>query len=80
MIVGSLKGKSIYRIRRTNDKILSLEKIYIGSRIRSIAQLNKKIIVLTDSGQLLFITVDLEKLNSNSRKYEKIYNKQQPLN
>ena len=42
LLVGSLKGKSIYRIRRTNDKILSLEKIYIGSRIRSMAQLKKK--------------------------------------
>ena len=63
LLVGSLKGTSLYRIRLEADRVLYSEPIWIGQRIRDLAQTNNGTIVLwTDDTQLLFVSVDTDKL------------------
>jgi glucose/arabinose dehydrogenase len=63
LLVGSLKGTSLYRIRLEADRVLYSEPIWIGQRIRDLAQTNDGAIVLwTDDTQLLFVSVDTDKL------------------
>lgn len=58
LIVSSLKGKSLFRFVLNKDKnrILTMEKIKIGSRIRDISTtFDGKIILTTDKGFLIII-------------------------
>ena len=64
LLVGSLKGTSLYRIRLEADRVLYSEPIWIGQRIRDLAQTGDGTIVLwTDDTQLLFVSVDTDKLS-----------------
>jgi cytochrome c2 len=57
LLVGSLKGQSLYRLRLHGTRVMYAELIYIGQRIRSLTQLSNGTIVLwTDGSQLLSIT------------------------
>ena len=68
LLVGSLKASSLYRLRLQAGRVLYSEPIWIGQRIRDLAQtLDGTIILWTDNGQLLFITVDKTKLTQNRR-------------
>ena len=59
---------SLFRLRLEGSRILYSEPIFIGQRIRDIAQLKNGTIVLwTDDTQLQFISVDLDKLATNKR-------------
>jgi cytochrome c2 len=61
LLVGSLKGLSLFRIRLDGAHVLYAEPIFIGQRIRSIAQLSSGAIVLwTDDSQLLSIVPQKE--------------------
>jgi glucose/arabinose dehydrogenase len=63
LLVGSLKGTSLYRIRLQAGRVLYSEPIRIGQRIRDLAQTNNGTIVLwTDDAQLMFVSVDTDKL------------------
>ncbi|MGD0107843.1 MAG: PQQ-dependent sugar dehydrogenase [Rhodopila sp.] len=63
LLVGSLKAASLYRLRLEADRVLYSERIWIGERIRDLAQTNDGTIILwTDDTQLLFITVDRDQL------------------
>jgi aldose sugar dehydrogenase len=68
LLVASLKAQSLFRLRLDNGRVLYSEPIWLGQRIRDIAQLvNGTIVVWTDSAELLFISVDKEKLDANER-------------
>jgi aldose sugar dehydrogenase len=68
LLVGSLKGSSLYRIRLEGDRVLYSEPIWIGQRIRDLVQTGDGTIVLwTDDTQLLFISVDTDKLVQRRR-------------
>lgn len=63
LLIGTLKASSLYRIRLEEGRVLYAERIWIGQRIRDIAQTNDGTIVLwTDDTQLLFVTVDQDQL------------------
>jgi glucose/arabinose dehydrogenase/cytochrome c2 len=63
LLVGTLKASSLYRLRLEADRVLYSERIWIGQRIRDLAQTNDGTIVLwTDDTQLLFVTVDKDQL------------------
>jgi cytochrome c2 len=67
-LVSSLKASSLYRIRLEAGRVLYSEQIWIGQRIRDLAQTKDGTIVLwTDDTQLLFISVDKSKLAANQR-------------
>lgn len=68
LIVSSLKAQSLFRLRMDQMRVLYSEPIWVGQRIRDIRQLENGTIVLwTDDTQLLFISVDHEKLDRNVR-------------
>jgi len=63
LLVGALKASSLYRLRLEDGHVLYSERIWIGQRIRDLAQADNGTIVLwTDDTQLLFITVDQDQL------------------
>ena len=68
LLVASLKASSLFRLRLDGQRVVYSEAIWIGSRIRDLAQLKTGTIVLwTDDAQLLFIEVDQTKLRQNRR-------------
>jgi cytochrome c2 len=68
LLVGSLKATSIFRVRLDKTRTLYVEPIWIGQRIRDIAQIEDGTIVLwTDDTQLLFVSVDRSQLAQDVR-------------
>jgi cytochrome c2 len=63
LLVASLNGSSLYRLRLEAGRVVYSEPIWIGQRIRDLAQTKDGTIVLwTDDTQLLFVTVDTDQL------------------
>jgi cytochrome c2 len=63
LLIGSLKASSLYRLRLEQGRVLYSERIWIGERIRDLAQTSDGTIVLwTDDTQLLFVSVDQDQL------------------
>ena len=68
LLVGSLKGSSLYRLRLEANRVLYSEPIWMGQRIRDLAQMGNGTIVLwTDDTQLLFVSIDKDKLAQKLR-------------
>ena len=69
LLVTSLIGQSIFRVRLDDDgRGIYAERIAMDERLRDIAYLTDGTLVLwTDEGHLIFLTVDAEKLASNQR-------------
>ena len=75
LLVASLKATSLFRLRLEGTRVLYSEPIWIGQRIRDIAQLKNGTIVLwTDNTQLLFISVDRDRLDQNVRLTKQVSN------
>jgi aldose sugar dehydrogenase len=63
LLVGSMKGESLFRIRLEGGRVLYSEPIWIGQRIRDLVQTGDGTIVLwTDDSQLIFVSIDKDKL------------------
>lgn len=63
LVVGALKASSIYRLRLEEGRVIYSERIWIGERIRDIAQTGDGTIVLwTDDSKLLLVAVDQDQL------------------
>lgn len=68
LLVGSLKASSLYRLRLEAGRVIYSEQIWIGQRIRDIAQTKDGTIILwTDDTQLMFLKVDADQLALNWR-------------
>jgi cytochrome c2 len=68
ILVASLKAQKLFRLRLKQGKVVYSEPIWIGQRVRDIAQLQDGTLVLwTDDTDLLFIAVDMEKLKLDQR-------------
>jgi len=68
LLVGSLKAGTLFRLRYQDGAVRYNEPIWIGSRIRDLVQTNDRRIVLwTDQGELVFISVDQSALRSDMR-------------
>ena len=66
-LVGSLKAQSLLRIRMVDDHVVFSEPIWIGHRVRDIAQIGPVIYLLTDDGMVMELRVDAELLKRNVR-------------
>jgi len=56
LLIASLKGRAIWRLRRDGDRIISAEPIDVGRRLRDLKERpNGQLVVLTDRGTLLLI-------------------------
>ena len=74
ILVGSLKATSLFRLRFEQSRVQSqslvqyVEQIWVGQRIRDIAQTEDGAIILwTDDAQLLSLSVDQQLLARNKR-------------
>lgn len=67
LLVGSLKAQSLFRLRMVDDRVVFSEPIWIGHRIRDIAQIDRQIVLMTDDPALVFIKVDEQRLKENSK-------------
>jgi cytochrome c2 len=75
LLVSSLKATSLFRMRLDKTRIVYVEPIWIGQRIRDLAQAEDGTIVLwTDDTQLLFVSVDRSQLAQNVRATKLAYN------
>lgn len=73
LLVASLKANSLFRMRLEGTRVVYAEPIPLGQRIRDILQLRDGTIVLwTDDTQLLFVSVDRERLAGNVRLTRKV--------
>ena len=66
LLVSSLKGASLFRLRRNGDNIVYSEPIWIGQRVRDLAQTKDSIVMWTDQSQLLFLSKDQKQLLANN--------------
>lgn len=61
LLVSSLKDKSLYRVRTANSRVVMMERIPIGERIRDINEgRDGELLLWTDSGALLVVRVDVD--------------------
>lgn len=68
LLVASLKAASLFRLRVREQRVIYSEPIWIGDRIRDLAQMKDgRIALWTDDGKLLFLSVDQAKLAANRR-------------
>jgi glucose/arabinose dehydrogenase/cytochrome c2 len=68
LLVGSMKGESLFRIRLEAGRVLYSEPIWIGQRIRDVIQtVDGTIVLWTDDAQLLFVSPDTDKLVQKRR-------------
>lgn len=52
-VAGSLRGKSLFRIRMKDGRVLFNEHIFLGSRIRDVHQHGRELIVWTDGREVI---------------------------
>jgi len=56
LLLGTLKSQSIIALKLHDGRVLFAEKRYLGSRVRAIDAIGEQILLLTDEGQIVFIT------------------------
>lgn len=67
LLVGSLKAQSLFRLKFKDGRIIFSEPIWIGHRIRDMAEMQQKIVLLTDDSYLIVLTVEGDLLKKNSK-------------
>ena len=73
LILGSLKARSIFRIKVNNsNSVISIEKVAIGARIRDISVESKKIFLSTDDGRIIVLKADNSKVGEGQFPEEKL--------
>jgi len=55
-LMGSLKGQTIYHIHVLDERVLYVEPIFVGQRIRDLIQVNNSLWILDDSGLLQILS------------------------
>jgi cytochrome c2 len=68
LLVASLKGQRLYRLRPDHGRVVYSEPIFIGKRIRDLAAMKPGVLALwTDDAQIIVLSVDREKLAADRR-------------
>lgn len=67
LLVGSLKAQTLFRLKLVDERVVLAEPIWIGHRIRDIAQIDHRIVLMTDDPALVFIALDEQRLTNNSK-------------
>ena len=68
LLVGSLKGQRLFRLRLDKGRVIYAEPIFIGKRIRDLAVMKPGVIALwTDDGQVVLMSINHQKLASDHR-------------
>jgi cytochrome c2 len=56
LLISTLAGQSLYRLRLDGDAVVSQEQIHLGRRVRDVEVANGRIYLLFDEGQFGFLT------------------------
>jgi glucose/arabinose dehydrogenase len=67
LLIGSLKGQTLYRAALSDGHVLYVESMWIGHRIRDIHVDSDVIYLLTDDTTLVSLSVDVNALQKNVR-------------
>ena len=67
LLAGSLKSRSLFRLRMRDDHVVFSEPIWIGHRIRDIVQVRDQIVLMADDPALLTLRIDDVRLKQNSK-------------
>ena len=74
LLVGSLKGASLFRIRLDGTDVQYVERIEVGYRIRDLTMMpDGRIALLADGGDIHFLSLSTEYCDAASRKKELVY-------
>lgn len=65
IIIGGLKSRSIFIGKYEKRKLVYIEPIFIGDRIRSLKYFDNKIFMLTDTAKVLSLEFDIESWNKD---------------
>lgn len=57
-VVGGLKSQSIFRVKIVEGRVVFVEPIWIGKRIRDLIQMDERILLLTDDANLVVVSVN----------------------
>jgi hypothetical protein len=71
LLVGSLKAMTLFHIKLKDNRVIFVEPINIGYRIRSLSQMGHELYVLTDDGTILKITKDSPAIHLHKRILER---------
>jgi cytochrome c2 len=69
LFVGSLKARTLYRLKYVEGRIIFSEPIWVGHRIRDLVQLGTRLVLMTDDPSLVFVDIDQKRLAGNSKKH-----------
>ena len=72
-LVGTLKAQSLYRVKIVDHKVMFVEPILINHRIRDILNLQGQIVLWTDDGALVFLSVADDLLKTERLGTEPLY-------
>jgi len=67
LLVGSLKGQTLFRVKRMGDRVIFCEAIWVGHRVRDIVEMDNRLVLMTDDPALLFINVNEQRLLANAK-------------
>lgn len=73
LLFGSLKAATLFRLRYEDGRVRYSEPIWFGSRIRDLVETEDgRIVLWTDQGELIFLSVDAAALAANTRVREDV--------
>lgn len=74
-LVGSLKAQTLFRMKIHENRVILNEPIWIGHRIRDLVELPGRLVLLTDDGLLMTLTVNQSGLSKDTRAADSVAGK-----
>lgn len=74
-LVGSLKAQTLFRLKIKENRVLIIEPIWIGHRIREIVTFPGRIVLMTDDGLLMTVLVNQSAFKQDKRGIDSVANK-----
>ena len=72
LFVGSLKARTLYRLKYVEGRVIFSEPIWVGHRVRDLVQLGTRLVLMTDDPSLIFVDIDQKRLAGNSKVHSTI--------
>jgi cytochrome c2 len=73
LVIGGLKSQSIFLTKLNQDRVIYIEPVFLGLRVRDIEAIGDRLLIVTDEGYLLFVEIDeiqhLADVNTDRRHY-----------
>ena len=73
LVIGGLKSQSLFLTKLKKGRVIYIEPVFLGLRIRDIEAIGERLLIVTDEGYLLFVEIDeiryLADINTDRRHY-----------